>query len=105
MQAKGCSKNGTKQAAREPRPRPKPKPKQSKQNEEDNGESVEAGRVEGPGPLLGGCTLLGPASGIGLDTGSGHGAAAMPNQRTRRRDASAGPDEGFGQEEADAQGK
>jgi len=30
-----------------------------------------------PVPLPGGCTLLGPASGIGLDTGYGHGAAAM----------------------------
>nr|DAA03967.1 TPA_inf: HDC13009 [Drosophila melanogaster] len=45
-------------------------------------------------PQPGGCTLLGPASGIGLDTGYGHGAAAMPNQRTRRRDASAAPEDG-----------
>lgn len=55
MQAKGCSKNGTKQAARcdslPKRPKPQ-KPKQSKPNVEDNDESVVAGRAQGPTPPL-----------------------------------------------------
>jgi len=98
MQAKGCSKNGTKQAnalrLTPKNPNPNPNPNKANRMRRTTTNQWWQDESKDPVPLPGGCTLLGPASGIGLDTGYGHGAAAMPNQRTRRRDASAAPDEG-----------
>lgn len=114
MQAKGCSKNGTKQASRltlSNTPKPKPKTKQTDDYDDDDDESEDrslplAGRMHivrpgqrnwiGQGTRDSGHGTRGTEYGIRdmgyaiWDMGYSHVAAAMPNQRTRRRDASAG---------------